>query len=59
MLRFVLREAGRTALGLLGAALLAAAVSALAQPHARDGILSVPVAWTGTLNGFLHLDLGR
>lgn len=58
MLRFVLREAGRTVLGLLGAALLAAAVSALAQPHARDGILSFLVAWTGTLNGFLHLDLG-
>ena len=40
MLRFVSREAGRLALGLLGAGLLAAAISALAAPHAGDGVFA-------------------
>ncbi len=59
MLRFVSREAGRLALGLLGAALLAAAIAALALPHAGDGILSFLIAWGRTLNAFAHLDFGR
>jgi peptide/nickel transport system permease protein len=58
MLRFVLREAGKTALGLLGALLLAAALSALARPEAGDGTLSFLLAWGRTLNGFLRLDFG-
>lgn len=59
MLRFVLREAGRLALGLLGAVLLAAAISGLALPHAGDGVLSFLIAWGRTLNAFGHLDFGR
>jgi len=58
MLRFVLREAGKTALGLLGAVLLAAAIAALADPHAGDGAWHFAVAWGRALNGFLHLDFG-
>ncbi len=59
MLRFVSREAGRLALGLLGAALLAAAISALAMPHAGDGVFAFLVAWGRTLDGFVHLDFGH
>jgi peptide/nickel transport system permease protein len=59
MLRFVLREAGRLALGLLGAVLLAAAIAAFALPHADDGALGFVIAWGRTLNGFAHLDWGR
>jgi peptide/nickel transport system permease protein len=58
MLRFVLREAGKTALGLLGALLLAAAISALGHPMARDGTLSFLLAWGHTLNSFLRADFG-
>ncbi|HUO88228.1 MAG TPA: ABC transporter permease subunit [Rhizomicrobium sp.] len=58
MLRFVSREAGRLALQLLGAILLAAAISALAQPRARDGVLSFLFAWAQTLNAFARLDFG-
>ncbi|MEI9887213.1 MAG: DJ-1/PfpI family protein [Rhizomicrobium sp.] len=59
MLRFVLREAGRLALGLLGAVLLAAAVSALAAPQAGDGSLGFLIAWGRTLAAVLNLDFGR
>jgi len=59
MLRFVLREGGRLALGLLGAVLLAAAIAALALPHAGDGALSFLIAWGRTLDAFAHLDWGR
>jgi peptide/nickel transport system permease protein len=59
MLRFVSREAGRLALGLLGAALLAAAIAALAQPHAGDGVFAYLVAWGRALGAFGHLDFGR
>ncbi|HXC54253.1 MAG TPA: ABC transporter permease subunit [Rhizomicrobium sp.] len=59
MLRFVVREAARTGLSLLGAALLAAAISALAAPHAGDGTWSFLVAWGRTLDAFVHLDFGR
>ncbi len=59
MLRFVLREAGRLALGLLGAVLLAAAISGLARPHAGDGPWPFLVAWGRALGGFGHLDFGH
>lgn len=59
MLRFVLREAGRLVLGLLGAALLAAAISALALPHAGDGALAFLIAWGRTLAAFLNFDFGH
>lgn len=59
MLRFVAREAGRLALGLLGAGVLAAAIAALAQPHAGPGVLAFLIAWGRTLDGFVHLDFGH
>ena len=59
MLRFVLREAGRTGLGLVGAVLLAAAISALAAPGASDGVWHFVIAWGRTLDGFAHLDFGH
>ncbi len=59
MLRFVLREAGRTGLGLVGAVLLAAAISALAMPGAGDGLWHFLVAWGRTLDAFAHLNLGQ
>ncbi len=59
MLRFVLREAGKTALGLAGAVLLAAAIAALAQKDASTGTWHFLAAWGRALNGFLHLDFGR
>jgi len=59
MLRFVLREAGRTGLGLAGAVLLAAAISALAMPGAGDGLWHFLVAWGRTLDAFAHLDFGH
>ena len=58
MLRFVLREAGRLALGLLGAVLLASAIAALAMPGAGGGTVAFLIAWGKTLNAFLHLDFG-
>jgi peptide/nickel transport system permease protein len=58
MLRFVLREAGKTALGLLGALLLAAAISALGHARASDGTPSFLLAWGQTLNSFLRGDFG-
>ena len=59
MLRFASREAGRLALSLLGAVLLAAAISALALPHARDGVLAFLIAWGRALDALLHLDFGN
>ncbi|MEJ0027424.1 MAG: ABC transporter permease subunit [Rhizomicrobium sp.] len=59
MLRFVLREAGRTGLGLAGAVLLAAAISALATPGAGDGIWHFLVAWGRALDAFAHFDFGH
>lgn len=59
MLRFVLREAGRLALGLFGAVLLAAAIAALARPLAGDGVLHFLIAWGQTLLAFLHSDFGH
>ncbi len=59
MLRFVLREAGKTALGLAGAVLLAAALSALAEPRAGEGIWTFLIAWGRALDGFVRLDFGR
>jgi peptide/nickel transport system permease protein len=55
MLRFGLREAGKTALGLLGALLLAGAISALGR---LDGTMSFLAAWGRGLNGFLRGDFG-
>ncbi len=59
MLRFVLREAGRTGLGLAGAVLLAAAISALAAPDATGGLWHFLVAWGRALDAFAHLDFGH
>lgn len=59
MLRFVSREAGRLALGLLGSGLLAAAISALALPHAGDGPIAFLIGWGRTLNAFGHLNFGH
>jgi peptide/nickel transport system permease protein len=59
MLRFMLREAGKLALGLLGAVLLAAAITGLAAPHAQDGVWQFLAAWGRALNGFVHLDFGQ
>jgi peptide/nickel transport system permease protein len=58
MLRFVSREAGRLALELLGAVLLAAAIAALALPHAGDGAFTFLIAWGQSLDALLHLDFG-
>jgi len=59
MLRFVLREAGRLGLGLLGAVLLSAAIAGLAAPHAGDGPWHFLVAWGGALSAYAHLDFGH
>jgi ABC-type dipeptide/oligopeptide/nickel transport system permease component len=59
MLRFVLREAGRLALGLLGALLMAAAMGALAAPHAGSSITAFLAAWGKAVVGFVRLDFGH
>jgi peptide/nickel transport system permease protein len=59
MLRFVAREAGRLALGLTGAALLAAAIAALADVPAGEGLLGFLAAWGRTLDAFVTLDFGK
>jgi peptide/nickel transport system permease protein len=59
MLRFALREAGRLALGLLGALLMAAAMAALADPRAGGGIVGFAVAWGRTLGAAATFDLGN
>jgi peptide/nickel transport system permease protein len=58
MLRFVVREAGKTTLGLLGALLLAAAISGLGRPTADGGAVSFLAAWGRALSGFLRADFG-
>lgn len=59
MLRFVVNEAERLALGLLGAALLAAAIAALALPHAGDGPISFVIGWGLRVAEFAHLRFGQ
>jgi peptide/nickel transport system permease protein len=58
MLNFVARQAARSALGLVGAALLAALISAIAVPHAR-GLLPLLAAAGIRFVEFLQLDFGR
>ena len=59
MLRFVLSEAGRLLLGLFGAVLIAAAIDAMALPHAADGPLPFVVGWGARLSEFAHLRFGQ
>ncbi|MBL6853558.1 MAG: ABC transporter permease subunit [Alphaproteobacteria bacterium] len=59
MLHFALREAGRLALGLLGALLMAAALAALGNRHVTDGVLPFLKAWGAVLGGLFQLDLGH
>lgn len=59
MLRFVLNEAGRLALGLFGAALIAAAIAAVSVPHAGEGIGHFLRAWGGMIFEFAHLRFGE
>jgi peptide/nickel transport system permease protein len=58
MARLILREAGKLGLGLLGAVLLAAAISALSDPRAGGGLWHFLTAWGRALDGFVRLDLG-
>lgn len=57
MRRFALRESGRLAVGLLGALLLAAAVSALSLPGAHDGA-QILAAMASRLLAYVAFDLG-
>jgi peptide/nickel transport system permease protein len=59
MLRFVLNEAGRLALGLLGAALMSAAVASFALPHAGDGPVFFIAGWGLRIGEFAHLHFGQ
>ena len=59
MLRFVLNEAGRLALGLFGAALMAAGVAAVSVPHAGNDVVHFVGAWGGTVFEFAHLRFGE
>lgn len=59
MLRFVLNEAGRLLLGLLGAALMAAAIASLSVVHAGDGVLQFLVVWNERLHAIVNLHLGE
>ena len=56
MLRFVLNEAGRLVLGLLGAVLMAAAIAAMSLPHA--GVVDFLVAWSSQLVEYAQLRFG-
>ncbi len=58
MRRFALLESGRWAFGLLGALLLAAAVSALSLPGAHDGAQSFFAAIAIRLLAYVAFDLG-
>lgn len=58
MLRFAARQAGRCALGLLGAAVLAAAISAIAAPRVH-GLAPFLEAICLRLWAFAQLDFGR
>lgn len=55
---FALRESGRLAFGLLGALLLAAAVSALSLPGAHDSAQSFLAAMASRLLAYVTFDLG-
>jgi peptide/nickel transport system permease protein len=57
MLEFAVRQAGRLAVGLMGAAMAAAVISAIAEPHA-PGLLPFLSAALSRLVHFLELDLG-
>ncbi|MDE2182645.1 MAG: ABC transporter permease subunit [Alphaproteobacteria bacterium] len=58
MLEYAARQAGRLALGLLGAVVIAAAVSAVGMPHAR-GPLPFLAAASHRLFDFVRLDFGH
>src|ERR1700733_872045 len=58
MWRFGLRRAGRLALGLLGAMLMAGAVATVAMTDARGGIAHYVSAFIVRLLGMLRLDFG-
>src|SRR5438105_14874131 len=58
MQRFALRESGRLALGLLGALLLAAAVSALSLPGSHEGVRGFLSAMASRLLGYGTFDVG-
>ena len=55
---FALRESGRLAFGLLGALLLAAAVSALSLPGAHEGVQGFLAAMASRLLAYATFDLG-
>jgi peptide/nickel transport system permease protein len=58
MRRFALWESGRFAFGLLGALLLAAAISALSLPGASNGAQAFFAAMANRLLAFAHADFG-
>jgi peptide/nickel transport system permease protein len=58
MWRFALRESGRFVLGLFGALLTAAAVSALSIPSASQGASAYLAALAGRLFAFVQFDFG-
>jgi peptide/nickel transport system permease protein len=58
MWRFALRESGRFAFGLLGALLLAAAISALSLPGSGEGPQAFFAAMANRLLAFARADLG-
>ncbi|MDE2134880.1 MAG: ABC transporter permease subunit [Alphaproteobacteria bacterium] len=58
MLEFAARQAGRFALGLVGAAVLATAISTIASPRA-PGLAPFLEAAARRLWAFVHLDFGR
>jgi peptide/nickel transport system permease protein len=58
MWRFALRESGRFVLGLFGALLMAAAVSALSIPHASQNAGAYLAALAARLFAFVQLDIG-
>ena len=58
MRRFALEESGRLALGLFGALLLAAAISALSLPGAGNDPQSFAAAMAGRLLAFARADFG-
>ncbi len=58
MWRFLLLQAGRLALGLVGAVLMAGCVAALSVNGALSGAGAYFAAALGRLSGFVHLDFG-
>lgn len=59
MWRYALKESGRWALALLGALLIAAAVSALSDAGAKTGWGGYAAALAGKLLAYVQLDFGR